>query len=539
MGYNNWPIAQVKEPNRLSLSNVPSFITVDRNNTGARVKLLYEITVYPGSFSTSGFFLNILKSNGELLKFEATFLASEAVGRKFKIESYPFWANAQNLYYALISDPWLSANFNISIPVTVIGSSVSNGAKIVIESKGFGEEYQILINGGTEYIINAINPTTTNQDSLSGESSTAQIDAYVHLAPDVFLGSNDLPNTTAKMGNFAVTLNKTYFSGKQTWFDLNNVFGHAQNYTRPPELIDWFNTGTLSRYRVVLQTSYQGNRIPFYTTNTFYVLNGYTRAFEGLDMENYIFDRSKSMFKLLTNKPRTTYVKGQREFINFVFADPQRNTPVNNLLDFQLMIVYRAFSASGEYLGQSLDSPINRADLYEVNTRELDLESFIESIPEAGRVEVGLAILMPNLSTIAAVVSNYLEYIVRPENISKENTFIFLNALGGWDSYNADADTTDSFKVQSETFLKTITPQSTKGDAIEATYSANLDEEFIVEGAPVQDDVAKWLKELTVSKAILYKGRRILIEDVALPRNGSNFYRPVIKFKYSESFTNV
>ena len=70
-------------------------------------------------------------------------------------------------------------------------------------------------------------------------------------------------------------------------------------------------------------------------------------------------------------------------------------------------------------------------------------------------------------------------------------------------------------------------------------YLADVETVKTVQGAPVGEDVAEWLKQLLAAKVILdMEGRRVLIEDFTLRTTAGDFVAPVIKYRHSETYTN-
>lgn len=130
-----------------------------------------------------------------------------------------------------------------------------------------------------------------------------------------------------------------------------------------------------------------------------------------------------------------------------------------------------------------------------------------------------------------------MEYTVNPECLHSLRQFSFINRLGGWDTFNFDAGIKDEIKPSVETYNKNLTPSFQKGDSIETVYNTTLANTFTVEGAPVTDDVAAWLKELAASRVILDNdGNYVIIEDFTLQvtETNRNMQKPTIKYRLSE-----
>jgi hypothetical protein len=158
------------------------------------------------------------------------------------------------------------------------------------------------------------------------------------------------------------------------------------------------------------------------------------------------------------------------------------------------------------------------------------MDTVLDQYPKAGVMRVALA-------RGTALVSNDLEYTIRPECLHALRQLSFINRLGGWDAFNFDAGMKDEIKPSVETYNKTVTPSYRKGDSIETVYNTTLANTFTIEGAPVTDDVAAWLKELAAACVILDNdGNYIIIEDFTLQVTGDNrdMQKPTIKYRLSQ-----
>lgn len=523
MGYISKDIAVITEPAIVTLSAVPNFVQfASKPASKTYLEVNIQVTAY---MTPDNSVMQIKDTAGELLlSLKATRETGEVGGSTFFLSS-DISDTAENLRQALLSNKWFSTNFEILIPFIWQGGSPQNGSILNIKSKGSGTDFNITIEAGsTAYTINWVNPVSRNNDSISGEASTAEIDLDVYTNPNVFLGQDDRPITPDRLGTYVTTLQKTY-AGQPVWFELNALFSQYGGYNRPSGTSGWFDTGTLRTYRFTAKV--KGiNSFYFYQSNVLYVLNGYGPASEGLNLSQYVYN--ENTIKLLTNKPRTPYIRGQREFLNFIFSDPQRG--ISQPIDFTLRIAYRVYTTSDNYLGTVYGQENARADFWIVNTCRLDIDTVLDQYPTAGIVRVALA-------RGVALVSNDQEYIIRPECLHTLRQFSFINRLGGWDTFNFDAGIKDEIKPNIETYNKTLTPSYQKGDSIETVYSATLANTFTIEGAPVTDDVAAWLKELAAARVILDNdGNYIIIEDFTLQvtEANKNMQKPTIKYRLSE-----
>lgn len=472
--------------------------------------------------------LTITEATGMAHLFSGTSNRSDVGGSVYYIAASRA-DTAENLRQALLSDKWVAANFEVRIPSIWSNDTVSNGETVNIRSKGAGDEYNIDITGlASAYNIEWINEVSQNNDSISGEASSVEISLDVYVDPPVFLGATDRPTTSELLGTFALSLSKTY-TGEPVWFDINAPFARSGRYNIPSSSPGWFDTGTIRAARFVARVAGVDN-FAFYISNALYMVNGYSYHSDPVDIEDYVYDNRK--IKLLTNKPRTTYMRGQREYLNFILSDMNRG--VTGAPDWAVYILYRAYDSVGNYLGNWQSDAVNRTTLSMVNTCSLRIDEVLDNYPLAGLIKVSLA-------REGAIISSDLEYTIRPQELHTLNQFTFLNKLGGWDSFNFDAPTMEDTRVAFDTFTRTVTPEHTKSEGVESAYAARLDVPLSVTGAPVTDEVAEWLKELAASLVVLDSaGNYIIKTEFTLPTSegAKNMQVPAMRYKLSETYTN-
>lgn len=647
MGYISKDIAVITEPDIVTLSAVPNFIQFESkaaSKTYLEVNIQVNITRSPAATVPSKTLLRITDSSGIVHTYHGTTVAEDVSGSTFYVAALTS-DTTENLRQVLLADKWFNANFSVVIPFTWDTGNPRNGSILTIKSKGAGTDFNITIEAPNNtddvaYTLTWINPTSENNDSISGEASTTEIDLDIYTDPEVFLGQDDRPITPQKIGTYVTTLQKTY-AGVPVWFELNALFAQYGGYNRPPGTSGWFDTGTLRTYRFTAKVK-AINSFYFYQSNALYVLHGYGPASESLDLDQFIYnDRffsgitnidpdhlwnlpttgapyytyspdydtvwvqifepsgtitvtgvvvlrynyfngvypssenylgstgttipskaklalltlrkadnpdgydsmeitqsgtgitsNEKVIRLLTNKPRTPYIRGQKEYLNFIFSDPQRGE--SDPTEFTLRVAYRAYTTSDNYLGTVYGQEKARADFAIVNTCQLDIDTVLDQYPTAGIIRVTLA-------RGTALVSNDQEYTIRPECLHTLRQFSFINRLGGWDAFNFDAGIKDEIKPSVETYNKTLTPSYQKGDSVETVYSTALANTLTIEGAPVSDEVANWLKELAAARVILDdEGNYVIIEDFTLSKTDAafNMQRPTIKYRLSENYTN-
>lgn len=536
MGYISRDIAVITEPDTVTLSAQPNFVqfaSKPADKTYLEVNITIKVTPDMIIGTPDIALIQITDASGALHTFNGTTSQEEVGGTMFYVSADPS-DTAENLRQVLLSDRWFNAYFEAVIPFVWQGTDPTNGTIIHITGKGAGTDFNMQLAtpndpAGNAYTVTWVNRVSRNNDSITGEETTAEIDLDVYSDPDVFLGQDDRPTTPAKLGHYLITLPKTY-AGAPLWFELNALFSQYIRYNQPNGTPGWFDTGTLRSYRFTAKVK-AINSFCFYQSNALYVLHGYGPASEDRDMNQYIYSDGGTV-RLLTDKPCTPYVRGQREYLNFIFMDAQRGTP--NPTDFTLRVAYRVYTAGKNHLGTVYGQEQTRANFAIVNTCQLDIDSVLDQFPKAGIIRVALA-------RDTEIVSNDMEYIIRPDCLHTLQQFSFINRLGGWDTFNFDADIQEAIKPSTETYNKTVTPSYRRGDSIETVYSTALADTFTVEGAPVTDAVAEWLKELVASRVILDgNGNYIIIEDFTLPRSSDNrdMQRPTIKYRLSETYTN-
>ena len=524
MGYVSKDIAQINEPKKITLSGNPNFIRFSSKphiSTFCEAHLTVNAISITADIETVTMLDITVKKTGQVFSFHGTTDKSKVSENVYFVADTAA-DTVENLRQAMLKNTWLAANFEITIPFVASSSGLTNGVKLYLISAGTGEEYNIGISAGNAYILVWVNETSVKGDSISGEDAAIQIDLDVYADPRVDLGREVAPTESSLLGTFITTLSKTYMGGT-LWFDLNAVFGDHIEHRVPKGAVGYFATGTLRAFRVVAMVKGTNNS-PFYVSDALYLLNGRRSLLDAPDLSGYMYSDGGSV-KLLTNKPRTTYVRGQAEYLNFILAESGR------FPEYSLLIRYDAYNTAGTLLGTVYGPEMKASDWANtVLTCELDMSVVLDAFPNAGIIRVCL-------SRDNDVVSNEIEYEVRPECLHTLRQFSFLNSLGGWDAFNFDAALTDEIKPSIETYDKTITPYFQRGDSAETVYGVSLNNTFTVKGAPVPDTVAVWLKELAEARVILDGGRNYIVIDeftLQISDDNKNMQQPTIKYHLSE-----
>ncbi|WP_025833821.1 hypothetical protein [Bacteroides stercorirosoris] len=227
MGYISKDIAVITEPDIVTLSAVPNFIQFESkaaSKTYLEVNIQVNITRSPAATVPSKTLLRITDSSGIVHTYHGTTVAEDVSGSTFYVAALTS-DTAENLRQVLLADKWFNANFSVVIPFTWDTGNPRNGSILTIKSKGAGTDFNITIEAPNNtddvaYTLTWINPTSENNDSISGEASTTEIDLDIYTDPEVFLGQDDRPITPQKIGTYVTTLQKTY-AGVPVWFELN------------------------------------------------------------------------------------------------------------------------------------------------------------------------------------------------------------------------------------------------------------------------------------------------------------------------------
>jgi hypothetical protein len=536
MGYITKDIAVITEPEGITLSSRPNFLqfaSKPANKVYLECTIKVNITPStPGDIPTLTKIVITIPSVGDHIYYGTTNLA-EVRGNIFYVSAATS-DTAASLRNSLLSDTAFSLLFDISLPLIQSGDNLVNGDTLSINSKGAGIAYNanIIASGNTgnaAYTITWIASQSANNDSISGESSTVGIEVDVYAGPSVFLGADDKPLTAKKMGRRVLTLAKTY-SGVPLWFELNSLFLQHARHNGQPVGSGWFDPGTLDVYRIAARRK---NEAYFYTSNSKYVVASHTPPDITTRLTEYVYDASKIitgglLTKPLTNKPRTPFVKGQREYLNFLFADNQRD--VISPTEYSVQVAYEALTVSGNSLGTIYGNSITRLSLSMVNTCILNIDALLEEHPSAGIVRVYLA-------RGTTQITEAIEYDVRPDCLHTLCAFSFINRLGGWDTFNFDAEKEGDVSPGVETYDRTLTPDYKKGVSLETIYNTSLSDTFIVRGSPVSDAIAEWLKELIAARVILDgAGNSIIIDEFTLTttKENTNMHEPQMRYHISK-----
>lgn len=540
MGYlsdNN--IANVVESKRITLSNNPNFITFESKSNGY-VPINISLTVrtpYAGSVEyPTQTKIEITESESGIKHiFQGTNNASNVNDTTFLLNADRS-ITAQNIRNTLMKDSFFNSNFDITIPFNINGSEINNGYVIYIISKNGGNKYKFTFNtlNNTFLQLSGSTVTSSNSDTIDGGKGNVEIELDIYEDTGVFLGETDAP-VNSDFGTFITTLSKNYYK-ENIWFETNTLMNKKIGYSTDFLYSDdWVDAGTSLNYRFVAK-KYDGlNRTPFYISNVLYIFNGYDYTLNPNDISAYVYDGTKGfdVVKPLTNQSIKKYVDGSTQYFNFIFSDAQHSLSLTN--EYNLGLVYKYYTQSGEYITSSIKHNKNRKLFNVVNT--VKLEPSVSNIETSFNKFVGYFTV--GLSRNGSVVSDELRYDVIPSCYNKILEFAFLNRLGGWDTFNFNGEWSNDFKLDESTnIFKTLLPNYNISDEIESVYSKIIQEVFTVQSSSISYDTVQWLRELAASKAVyeLSTKRYVIIQDLNLKYNSKdNQYQIEMKYRYSDT----
>ncbi len=538
-------IAVVDNPITFSLAGNPNFIrfrSLDSETKSATVDvylILKTNTIGEASFSITD------QRATTNLSFRGTDDPKNIGADRFYISKKSKEITLENIKACLMKNAFLRDNF-------ILSTSPLQKDRIRIVSRRSGGRYAFTF-ATTAPNVFAIsgNPLhTINQDSISRNPEYAKIanpasnvpadydeDCEIHL--EVYADTGVLPGkdgtpTDSNMGVLQTTLTKNYL-GDPLWFDVNTVV--ADKGTAPRLAADgWFDTGTCTDHRYVAKRYSGKDVMTFYYSDVCYVINGFRRTLDtnnlspddGSALADYVYNTAaRNTISPLSNRLEATHIRGQKQFFNFILCDKAT-------ADQQLSLRYKVASPSGVELGQTEKHQQGSKAFAIVNTIALDIDSLLDTYPNAGHIEVSLC-------HNGDEVSRPLRFRILPEHLYGVKDFVFLNALGGWSSFSFGGRRQTEFSAAKTTSYRTRTPDSNTIDRIESVDGSEATEAFVVQSLPISPDVADWLKELSVSSAVyeLSTGRYIVVDELNVKHTSKDdLLRLEMKYHYSDSYNS-
>lgn len=535
----------VEDPKKVSLSEMPNYIqfaSIEDNTENKPVEITLTVENKPidlEGVKDTEHQKHIADCSTIRFKERKTAIEHVIKGTKevLNISNSTYYINEEdanstlnNIKDCLLKNSFLGSNYDISVGISKNeDGTIAMSNTIKMTSLGAGENYVIDFfksdDDKENQIVTAITHTTTsNADSIDGGSGKASIELEVYTNTDSLLGENKFPEQS--LGTYIATLGKAY-GGQPLWFDLNALMANKSSFSN--EFLNaegWCNAGTVNDYRFIARRFDGANHEPFYLSDVLYNITGYGRSLDPTNLKEYVYNaQDKHIVKPLTNQPTLYHVKGQSQYFNFILEDENRQA------DHQMGISYRLYTQSKVFVAEH-QTTHNGKKMAIVNTIKLDIDEAIADRTNIGYVEVYL-----NVAGISQ--SQPLAFRILPENLYKVNDFAFLNALGGWSSFNFGGDKKNDFKASTTSIFKTQTPQHTISSELEAMYSKNVKEQFSVKTMSIDATTAEWLKEMSASVAVyeLSTKRYVVVEEMDIKQNSKDeLFTVEMKYRYSDSY---
>lgn len=554
MGYIIRNIAEYTDPVPLTIVSRPNFFKVKGFISQAPVQytrtIRFKQELYATDANADAATIVVFLPDGNSYNIRPTLDVAKIGGTTFYVDT-DATRTAENIKNALLSLDYIANNFDVNIYSVNTLPYTGMQNTLQITSKGQGTPYNLV----WKNLSGAIDPPafwaltggtpSFNYDMLTNENETVVIEVDVYTGSSVLLGLNDFPDNAQKLGTLVTTLKKNYRAGNMLWFDLNALFSKSTQFNFDKSA-SWFNTDTLIKYRFDVKLRDNKGTYTIYRSNLISALNGFAELEAPLiDLyTTYVFTGAFKV-SLLTNQPQIPYVPGQPVLLNFIIGDKLRKTPPHNSAILGVRAQY--YTQGGAFIyADALAETITLGEAADINTFKLYLQDYIYNVIQDYGTPIGIVKLCVTKDGIP--ITDYLEFSVRPGSptnqyspLHDENTFIFLNALGGWDAYNFDATDKEEIRPDTETYNKTVTPQTIEGQkpiSVETVHTNDAQKVITIEGAPVSKDIGEWLQEMVKSKVIYHKNKYVLVQEFNVTDNPDNasMVIPTIKFKYSDSW---
>lgn len=566
MGYFISDIAkETRTPAKVSLSDNPNFIQFE-SKPGTDIPVEISIEVIGSGYylndanpqnqkfiNVTGFTILETKTNVEH-PFRGTSNISEITRDVFyigpqlewPIPGWPEWELykiAESLRNALRQNSFIGSNFDITLPPVIqADGSLRMGTVIRLKSMGSGKDYAFkIIADDTRMYDNFISVTGDPENTFSGDTisegnNPVEIQLDIYRDTGVFLGEDDKPNGN-NMGTYIKTLLKSY-ANNPIWYNVNvlDVNRHSTDFLESDK---WTNTGTIMDFRFAARRFINDirkyDKDIFYFSNVLYLITGYRRALEANDLSEYVYNTIEgNIVKPLTNQPVLTHVKGQTQYFNFIFSDPDRKSDA----EYNIGIIYRLYTQSKRFAAEVKAHEQSRKLFSIVNTIRLDIDGAIGDYRNIGIIEAYLCRYYPDTPE-PLTISEPVALRILPECLYKVNDFAFLNSLGGWSSFNFSGTDETDFKASATTIYKTQTPDYNVSSEIESVYMKETEEIFTTQTMPVTKDVCDWLKELSSSLAVyeLATKRYIIVDELNIRSNTKDdLFTLEMKYHYSDKY---
>jgi hypothetical protein len=554
MGYfSKSAIANITTPHIVSLAGVSNFLELQckqdfsHTNTPTAISLRVRNTNYTdANIANTQFTVTELygKANDHL--FRGTLKPDEVNEQTFLLVADPSIV-AENIRTCLLKNSFFRSRFNITVPFAAIdaNNTMTTGSTIHIQSLGMGDPYRFDISYDSDFLERDGDSTLgDNNDMIDYGRGNVDIEADVYVDTGIMLGQDDKPQTATSLGKHLATMSKSYF-GQPIWFDVNALMNSYKAYSHQflyaSDASPWTDAGTMINFRLMLKTFDGKSRNVFYASNVLYALTGYARTLNKVDMNEYVYaypSLEERIIKPLTNQPLLPHVQGQSQYFNFIFKDTKRGLGLGNN-EYRFGIRYKMYTASGKYI-DSINSATHtqqRTTFGMVNTTRLNIDWAIEQTELRHKATVGLveAYLCRNHD----IVSHPLRLSILPSCGHRIHDFAFLNALGGWSSFNFAGDRSVTVRSEANIGYHNQLPRYTISHQIEGVLDKDIKESFSVKTSPITAEVADWLRELTASIAVyeLATKRYVVIDDFDIKHNTSDdLFTLEMKYHYSDTY---
>lgn len=577
MGYITRKIVKEKAPfpTQVSLSGLSNFLILEglkdkstANEIETKIKINKTVFQHPdteaGEYIVPETQFTIFEKNDKSQKhtFQGTYEADRVNDTTFLLVKNDSATVAENIRSCLLKNTFFRSRFDISIPLDEeTPRQFTNGDTIIIRSLGTGDLYEFTFDDeddtennpqyNSEFVtIEGNHENSNNDDLIDRGMGNVDIEAEVYTDTGIFLGVDDAPVTTGTLGRHVATMSKAYF-GQDIWFDVNALMNvnktYSDDFLRQGEKEDniWVDAGTINDLRLVMKKHDGASRETFYYSNVQYAVTGYARTLDQVNLdEDYVYShdsKSKKPIKPLTNQPVLPHIKGQVQYFNFIFKDPDHNDKEPNN-DYRLGIRYDLYTQSGKYIESLLPEKmfITKGSCHMVNNILLNIDEVIEEAEAKTGKKVGT--VKASLCRNNQVVSQPLEFSIMPECLHDVSNFAFLNSLGGWSSFSFGGESATDTKASANTIYSTQLPGYTVSSRIESVFDKEIKETYSVKTLPVNAEVAEWLREIASSVAVyeLATKRYIIVDDFNIKHNTTDrLFTLEMKYHYSDTYNAV
>lgn len=597
MGYITRPLVSDKfsPHSQVSLSGLSNFLKLDVERSGGEDKgIEIKITVKKSNFTRptgngsdekylipqTRFVITEKKDTSQKHTFQGTYDDSRVSDTVFRLVENDKAAVAENIRACLLRNSFFRARFDISIPLQKTEKGLANGETIIIKSLGAGELYEFTFEDEKEnplydpdfLKIEGDPRHSTNHDPIDAGMGNVDIEAEVYTETGIFLGEDDSPLSRDTLGKHVATMSKAYF-GQPIWFDVNALMNvnktYSDDFLRPSKLPPnakeeekeqerirniWMNTGTVNDVRLVMKKYNGSSRETFYHSNVLYAVTGYARTLDKIDLDGeYVFEyeaKTKKLIKPLTTQPALPHIKGQVQYFNFLFKDPDHNLKGHEN-DFRLGIRYDVYTQSGKFMLRVVpeESFVPKGKCFMANNILLDIDKVVVQAEKeyAEKMQIPEEYVKAGIVKVSLCCNNRqssypLEFRILPECLYKVNDFAFLNSLGGWSSFSFGGESITDSKASANTIYSNHIPGHTVSSRIESVFDKEIKETYSVKTLPVDASVAEWLREIASSVAVyeLSTRRYIIVDDFNIKHNTTdNLFTFEMKYHYSDTYNAV